>query len=233
MLKPARIDFQILQSAFPIFGWLLAASTIIALALVAHHPVADMRSSLQGLENLGLVASASRWVHGSLMVLIIFFSAGFYGFAMRLGLGHPLVATGLVSYLAGSFIMLIAPLFDGFIFSDIGVKFADNPRIAYDFLGYSMIITQACAKLGFVLWALSAFLLGLALLHYKGILRGFGIFAIAFAICASVFIINMQHYFNPHNLLLFMVFLALWHFAVSFILIQSNSTNQLPTESDK
>ncbi|EGF90434.1 putative membrane protein [Asticcacaulis biprosthecium C19] len=205
----------------PAYGWLLGLSTLAALALISHHPTASVGHPEDGLNNILAVAAQGRHVHGALTAMLLLFATGFSGFAWRLGISHPLVMAGWLSYVGGSLVMMLAALFDGFVIADIAARMADQRQAAFDLIHFSGIVIQALARLAFVLMALSSLLWGLALLHRKGWTRGLGLLGIVVGALSLAFLLLTAIGFDVGRLLIYMAVQTVWHAAVALWLIRT------------
>ncbi|ESQ89844.1 hypothetical protein ABAC460_11110 [Asticcacaulis sp. AC460] len=213
--------FPPLRLNAPAYGWLLGLSTLAALAFISHHPTANLGHPEDGLNNILAVAAQGQQVHGALTVMVLLFATGFSGFAWRLGISHPLVMAGWLSYVGGSLVMMFAALFDGFIIADIAARMGDHPETAYGLIQFSGIVIQAVARLAFVLTALSSVFWGLALLHYKGLTRGLGALSLAVGTASLACLLLTTIGFDVGRLLIYMAAQAVWHMAVALWLIRT------------
>jgi hypothetical protein len=198
------------------YGWLLAVTTVLTLALIAHHPVADMHDRARGLQNIVAVGDRGRWVHGALIMMMVFFTTGFSGFAWRLGIAHPLVMAGWLSQLLGAVAMIAAAITDGFVIPDLAARMAGQTEMGYAMITLCGSWIQAETKLGFVLMALSAVFWGHALLHHKGGARWIGLLGIAAGGFSAAFILTMTLRFDVSRLFGYMTAQSAWYLTVAF-----------------
>lgn len=208
----------------PVYGWLLAITTIVSLAVIAHHPMADLHDRSRGLENVVALAGPAQWVHGSAIAFVLMFAVGFSGVAWRLGISHPLVMTGWLSYVCGTIVMMAAALIDGFIIPDIAGRLAAERQAAYDLITFCGVMIQAFAKLAFALQALGAVALGGAFMHRPGAQRWMGLFAIAVGGLSGAFILTMQMGFDVERLLIYMAAQSIWQLVAAVWMIRTSSS---------
>lgn len=217
----ANNEFGQLRFNSKIYGWILAIASLIALAFIAHHPEADFHNPTNGLENMSAIGPAGRIVHGTLIFMVLLFAIGFTGFALKIGIKHPLVMAGWISYIIGTMAMIQAASIDGFLLTDISNKMSANRQLAYDLIHLSMIYNQILARLGFCLMALGAIFWGIALIHFNGIKRliGFSSFLIG-AVSVAFVLINSDR-IDVKVLLLYMIVQLVWHLIIATWMIRS------------
>ena len=208
---------RVLQLNGTAYGWLLAVTTVLSLAVIAHHPMADMHDPARHLANIVAIGQADCWVHGLVIVVTLLLTTGFSGFAWRLGVAHPLVMAGWLAQLFGATALIGAALLDGFVVPDLAARGGAN---AYDFLAFCGIWLQADTRLGFVLIAVSAVFFGHALLHHRGGALWIGLLGIAVGGFSAVFLLAMTARFNAPLLLAYMTGQAVWHLTVAFWMIR-------------
>lgn len=208
-------DIVALKFNSKIYGWILAISSLLALAFIAHHPEADMHNASNGLENLSAVGPIGRIVHGSLIFMVLMFAIGFTGFALRIGIKHPLVMAGWIAYIIGTMAMILAASIDGFLLADISDKMSGNRQLAYDLIHYSMIYNQVLARLGFILMAAAAVFWGIALVHFAGIKRIIGLCSIIIGASSIAFVLISSERIDVRILLFYMIAQLIWHLIIA------------------
>lgn len=215
--KPSYIVPLNFNSA--IFGILLAIASFFTIALVSHHPAAEMHDISTGLENIRAIDAQGRMVHGILIVMVMLSGIGFTGFAIRLNIANPLVLTGAISYWFGVFAMIFSATMDGFVLADIASKFSQDNQMGYAFINFSMMMVQAIAKVGFALMGSSAILWGLALIHFSGLNRIFGALGVLIGAFCLGFILLSTKQIDVRILFYYTVLQIVWHFIIAYWLI--------------
>jgi len=185
---------RVLQLNGTAYGWVLAVTTLLALVLVAHHPLAAVPS----------------WAHGMVILLILLLTTGFSGFAWRLGIAHPLVMAGWLSLLFGATALIGAALVEGFVV----------PGLTGGLPPFGSLWVQAELRLGAVLTAASALFWGHALLHHRGGAFWVGLLGIAAGGFSAVFVLTLTARVNPPLLLGYMATQAAWALTVAFWMIR-------------
>ena len=204
-----------------IYGWILAISSLLALAFIAHHPEADLHNSANGLENLAAIGYLGRIVHGTLIFMVLMFAVGFSGFALRLGIKHPLVMSGWIAYIIGTIAMILAASIDGFLLADISDKMSDNRQLAYDLIHYSMIYNQILARLGFSLMAAASLFWGVAMIHFSGNKRIIGLCSIIIGGTSLAFVLISSERIDVRILLFYMIAQLIWHLIIATWMIRT------------
>jgi hypothetical protein len=112
-------------------GISLVASSIVALAAMAHHPTAggggDFAVFARSVERMAAVNQA---VHGTMIVLVAVLTWTLLVFAARRGFHRPLVTAGIVAWSIGAVGMIIGPVFNGFVIVDIAHRALASPETA-------------------------------------------------------------------------------------------------------
>ncbi len=203
------------------YGWILAVASLIALAFIAHHPEADFHNPTNGLENMSAIGPAGRIVHGTLIFMVLLFAIGFKGFALKIGIRHPLVMAGWITYIIGTMAMIQAASIDGFLLTDISNKMSANRQLAYDLIHLSMMYNQILARLGFCLMALSAIFWGIALIHFNGIKRLIGFSSLLIGAVSVAFVLINSDRIDVKVLLIYMIVQLIWHLIIAIWMIIS------------
>ncbi len=207
----------------PVYGYILLIATLLTTVLVAHHPVANMHDHGQAIANIAAIAEANRWVHGGVSALAILSAVAFSGFAWRLGIEHPAVMAGWLCYVFGTFMLLLAALFDGFIITDLAALFAKDPAAhpaAYDIIMASGTTLQALAKLGLVLIGFALVLWAHALAHHRGMARVVAALAFVTGGLSAAYVLALPGGINKDGLFWLLVGQTVWNLAVALWMIR-------------
>ena len=220
--KASFVPLPPLRLNAPVYGILLTVTTLLALVIVAHHPVADVHDPSQGLHNLVAIGEVDRWVHGALMAIVLLWAIGFSGFAWRLGIEHPAVMAGWLGYVLGCGFVVLAALVDGFIVPDLAVRFTDQAAVpvGYDLVIMCGIIIQALTKLGLVFMAVGILMWGHALMHHRGLARLLAIFAMLTGGVSAAFILASPQRIDVHTLFWYMVGQAVWNLVIAMWMVR-------------
>ena len=112
-------------------GISLVASSIVAMAAMAHHPTAGGGGDFAAFaRNVERMAGVNQAVHGTMILLVAVLTWTLLAFAARRGLHRPLVMAGLVAWAIGAVIMIIPPVFNGFVIVDIARRALVSPETA-------------------------------------------------------------------------------------------------------
>lgn len=214
------------EPSIKIFGWIFAIASLLALFLVAHHPVADMHDHNEGIKNLAAIGGPARMVHGFLIFMTLLFVVGFIGLVLKTGMSKPIPMLGSVSYLFGSIIMIFAALIDGFLIADIAGSLNAEADLSLNFIKFSMMFNQILAKTAFALIAFGILCVGIELATRTKMDRVFGIFSIVFGILGTGFILNLTSRLDVKVLLYYMIAQVIWNLCASVWMIKG--TKSLP-----
>ena len=112
-------------------GISLVASSIVALAAMAHHPTAggggDFAAFARSVERM---ASVNQAVHGTMIVLVAVLTWALLAFAARREFHRPLVMAGMVAWSLGAVSAIVGPVFNGFVVVDIAHRALASPGTA-------------------------------------------------------------------------------------------------------
>ncbi len=112
-------------------GISLVASAILAMAAMAHHPTAGGGGDFAGFaRNVERMAAVNQAVHGTMIALVAVLTWTLVTFAARRGLHRPLIMAGMVAWAIGAVIMIIPPVFNGFVVVDVARRALASPETA-------------------------------------------------------------------------------------------------------
>jgi hypothetical protein len=154
-------------------GVAIALSALASIAAVALDSSARGSDPLAILQSMVALRDAHQLVHIVAMACIGGLMLGFTVLAQRLGLRRLPVLAGLIAYCAGSMLMLVATIIDGFISTDAAALFATKSPEAVR-VGYWMIQAMAgvaltdIARVAWVCQSVAAVAWSLAMLRDAG-----------------------------------------------------------------
>jgi hypothetical protein len=160
-------------------GLAIAISAIASIAAVALDSGAQGSDPLSILQSLVKIRDAHQLVHIVAMACIGGLMFGFTVMSQRLGLRRAPVIAGLIAYSAGSMLMLVATIIDGFISTDLAALFVNTSPEAVR-SGYWMIQAIAgvaltdIARIAWVCESVAAVAWAWALLRERGLTRKLG-----------------------------------------------------------
>lgn len=133
-------------------AWIIGAASLLAIAMMAHHP-ATTADTMEGIvAEITRKASTIKFVHGSLAALLGVLLFGFTEYSMRDGANRPLVRAALVAYVIGVIATIGAALAEGFVATDLAMRYSGAPHGDLEPLRHSLRLcwyaNQASADLG-------------------------------------------------------------------------------------
>ncbi len=165
-----------------------ALASLTALSLDQAATASETRELLQQIAALGPTRGA---VHAVQMTCLTGYAFSFTVLSMKLGIKRPPVLAGLIAFLFGTVMMLIATVNDGFLTSAVAARFAAAPdidlEIARDLIRFgNMSVTYfgdlafALMGAGTALWSLTLARFGLIgrLGSLVGLITGVGSIAV-------------------------------------------------------
>jgi len=194
-------------------GLVLIGSAAAAIVGMLHHPTGHGATGAELAESLVEAGPMLRLVHGAMIALLLALTYGVTGYAIRRGLDRPLVLLGLITFVAGIFVMLPAPLLDGFVIAD----FAAQARGSADVMGafsavslFAMDMLLAFAKASSVLIAFGIALLSAGMMHDRGLMRWLGIVGVVTALPGAIAILSGHLQLDRHGMTLIVMCWSVW-----------------------
>jgi hypothetical protein len=160
-------------------GLAIAISAVASIAAVALDSGAQGSNALSILQSMVKIREAHQLVHIVAMACIGGLMFGFTVMSQRLGLRRAPVLAGLIAYSAGSMLMLVATIIDGFISTDLAAAFVNGSPEAVR-AGYWMVQAVAgvaltdIARVAWVCQSVAAVAWACALLRERGLTRKLG-----------------------------------------------------------
>ena len=165
-------------------GFAIAFSALASIAAVALDSSAQGNDPLAILQSMVRIRASHQLVHVVAMACIGGLMTGLTVLSQRLGLRRAPVLAGLIAYGAGSMLMLVATVIDGFISTDTAALFATKSPDAVR-VGYWMIQAMAgvaltdIARVAWVCQSVAAVAWSLAMLRDAGLARKVGLAGLA------------------------------------------------------
>jgi len=191
------------------YGGVLIAVTLAALALVAHHPPQWL---LTPADAAAIAADPmARIEHGVFIFMTLLVMTGASGLAWRIGIAHPLVMAGWLSYTGGGLSLILALLFNGYI----------APELSRDALPSAVAVLAAISRLGMVLLSAGVVLWGHALLHRGGTARWMAMLGMATGGFSAAFVLTAGAMLDLDRLMGWAAAHVAWNLAVGTWFLKS------------
>lgn len=143
---------------------LIAAATVLAVALMAHHPTAHATDTAGLVTEIARKAALNRFVHGALIGLLAALLFAFLEFSARPGFAGPLVRAARLAMVVDVAASVTAASINGFIVTDLAARYADADAAALDALRH---LLRLCWQANQVFAALGEIARGLAVLLWS------------------------------------------------------------------
>lgn len=203
---------------------LIGAGALLSLLVVLHHPALhDVHGALDTARAVQGVGDVDRLVHGSLLLLIAAQAIGFFYFTSRLGFRNPAAFAGFFSYAAGSVVMVIPAILDGFVTPDLADKCLKSTLCgASQFAAFPVIavIIQDFTKAALVAMSLATLLWSIALLGRGGVALGVGLAGLVCSIAPMAVLLLSDIYLRPGNLAAILMAQSLWNLSIAFVMVK-------------
>lgn len=205
-------------------GISLVASAILAMAAMAHHPTAGGGGDFAGFaRNVERMAEVNQAVHGTLIVLVAVLTWTLVAFAARRGLHRPLVMAGLVAWAIAAVVMIIPPVFNGFVIVDIARRALASPEAA-DMLRVTMQTLSSgvgvIVIIGTLGMSIAVFLWSADLARDTGPARWTGVLGLVAGAGLVIALPTAMGRLDLAGMTLVLVVWAVWFLAVGTLMIQ-------------
>lgn len=200
-----------------------AAATIVGML---HHPTGHGSTGEELADSLVQARPMLRLVHGAMIALLLAMTYGVTAYANRRGLDRPLVLLGLITFIAGIFVMLPAPLLDGFVIADFAAQARSSADVMATFPAvslFAMDILLAFAKASSVLISFGIALLSVGMMHDRGAMRWLGIVGAITALPGAMAIMAGHLQLDRHGMTLMVVCWAVWFVGLGVQLIRGKA----------
>jgi hypothetical protein len=205
-------------------GISLVASAILAMAAMAHHPTAGGGGDFAGFaRNVERMAEVNQAVHGTMIVLVAVLTWTLVAFAARRGLHRPLVMAGLVAWAIAAVVMIIPPVFNGFVIVDIARRALASPEAA-DMLRVTMQTLSSgvgvIVMIGTIGMSIAVFLWSADLARDTGPARWTGVLGLVAGAGLVIALPTAMGRLDLAGMTLVLVVWAVWFLAVGTLMIQ-------------
>jgi len=207
-------------------GVAIAASALLALAAIAHHPtLGAVRARADVLPQLVALSTVDEVVHGTIIVLIGVLLFGFTVFSQRRGLQHGTVLAGLIAFALGSVTMVGAALIDGFLIPALAARYVNGSsqsvEIALHILTTAGAAIQVLAVFAIAVTAVAVVSWSTGLVASRGVLRVAGLIGLASAVL-SVAVTLTAGSLNPHSLGAIVALQSIWYVTIGILLTRGD-----------
>jgi hypothetical protein len=204
-------------------GVALVASSIMALAAMAHHPSAAGSGDFTAFaRNVERMAAVNQAVHGTMIAFIGVVTWTLVAFGLRRGFHRPLVLAGLVAWSIGAVVMIIPPVFNGFVVVDIARRALASPETA-DVLRITLQTLSSAvgiiAVIGAVGMSLAMVLWSVDLVRGAGAARWAGVFGLVAGTAVVIAVPTAIVRLDVPGMTMVLAAWAVWFLAVGTLMI--------------
>ena len=190
---------------------MLISACVMIFAMLHHpHGVSDNRFQI----------TVMKWVHASLMFLLIFNTLGLVRLRHVVAANSQDMALGFVFYYVGLGSFLIATLASGFVQTSLIEFYKIDTQAFSNLSSFATILNQAFAKLGTISFGASGVFLFPAMNCKAGTLRLVGITG---AIVGMVLVISIMTgvYLSVTTMTLLSILIIIWHCSIAVWLLNN------------
>jgi hypothetical protein len=189
---------------------------------MAHHPNpggADFATWARAVERIGSLNEA---VHGTMIALVGLLTWALSAFAIRRGVHRSLVTLGLVAWAMGAMSMILAPVLNGFVITDIARRAIASPESAEVLRAVLQAILagdRVIALIGVVAMSAAIVFWSADLAAAGGSARWAGLFGVAAGMAPLVGALSVGPA-NVAGMLLALLAWAVWFAVIGMLMIQ-------------
>ena len=193
-------------------GILMIISAILMILAMSLHP--------QGVSQDTYQTTIMKWVHGTLIFLLVFNAFGLERLVEHLKSNDQDTNLGMMFYYVGLGSFIGAALVSGFVQTSLAYNLSADTEIFLSLNRFSSILNQALARLGIISFGTAVLFLSTALIRDGRISRFLA--AVSFFVGASL-IVSIFSVFSlsVFTMTLFAVLIAMWHVAIGFWLTKN------------
>lgn len=206
-------------------GVVLIASTLLGVAVMAHHPTTSASGLAQSFDQMQRLARLSAWVHGILIALML---GSFYGLtelAYQRGLRRSLVRIGLITYATGTVAMVGAALISGFVTTQVAGFATSTSGADIETTGQLIklcwLLNQAMAKLGVIAMSAGILAWSFDLLRSGKLVRLTGAVGVLVGMASVAALMIGVLSLNVHGMMLVVVTQAIWTVMIGILLFNA------------
>ena len=205
-------------------GYAIAACAVLTTLMIVMHPQARHRHMSDVVAEIGRLAPMLAFVHGTVLAFVIVLLYGMCVYSLRRGLRRELVLGALVVYAAGTGVMVLAALIDGFLISALARTYvAASPEVLRDgasILGACGATIQVLSKFGVVALSAAIALWSADLVREEGRLRVAAIIGFAAALISVTVLFAEGRFIVPLTLSIIVIAQGIWYIAIASLLVQ-------------
>jgi hypothetical protein len=203
-------------------GALMIAATIVSIAFILLDRGASGTGARAVLESLAAIAPWRRLVHIVEGACVLAFAFGTASLALRLDVRRPAVLFGGLAALGGAMAMLGAAVSDGFITSDIAVRYLmpnHEAQAGLELVRFAGIAVQDLATMSWVLQSVGVMALSAALVADGGFHRRIGVIGFVTAL-PVIAIVTLAPFIDPPMIVAILGAQMGWNLASAWLLLR-------------
>jgi hypothetical protein len=204
-------------------GALIGAATLLAILVMAHHPVASAGNLPDLVAGIARKAVLNGVVHGTLIALLGVLLFAFAEFSARPALDRPLARAALLAYAIGAGASMLAALINGVIVGALAQRYGDADAASLEhvrhLLRFCWQANQAFADTGEVARGIGIVLWSCALLRSRrGV--GVGIAGLVLGGVPALLVATGLLQLDLHGAMLALLAAAAWNLAIAVQLVR-------------
>lgn len=203
----------------------LTAATILGLIGLSFHPGAAGSEPAEIFAQMVEARTQDNLVHGLMIGMLVAFAFGFTEYATHVGIRRPLVRLGLVAYLIGCAITIVAAVIDGFVFPDLAQRFVsatpEGMKTGFALVVLCSLIIWWLSKVGLVMMAAAVLAWSADLARTVRTARTTAYIGLFAGLAPIALIVGLPPALQSHLMIMILAANAVWNLAVARLLMRN------------
>jgi len=205
-------------------GYAIAASAVLMIVAIAMHPQAQHRHMTEAVVDVARLAPMLAFMHGTAIAFVLALLYGMCVYSLRRGIRREPVLGAMILYAAGTGVLVLAALIDGFLVSAIARSYVgaspDAMRSGASILSACGAAIQILSKFGIVMLAAAIALWAADLVRDGGRLRVAAIAGFAAGLVSLAVLFAGGPSLTPLTLSIIVIAQGIWYIALASLLVQ-------------
>jgi len=206
-----------------IAGFVIAVSSILSIAIIAHHPTINAREISSQVTEVVAEMKLNNMVHGSLIGLLFLNLSAFTIYSTMRGLQNLLVVLALLAYLMSTIMMTGAALMNGFIFPTFLQNVAQNHQHLLELTPlikiFSWNVNQTLANTSVIATSCAIALWSLNLIHSNLVQRVIALIGLGVGVTITILMLGGWLALDLTGMTWVVVAQSIWNLGIAYLLM--------------
>lgn len=206
-----------------IAGFVIAVSSILSIAIIAHHPTINASEISSQVTEVMAEMKLNNMVHGSLIGLLFLNLSAFTIYSTMRGLQNLLVVLALLAYLMSTIMMAGAALMNGFIFPSFLQNVAQNHQHLLELTPlikiFSWNVNQTLANTSVIATSCAIALWSLNLIHSNLVQRVIALIGLGVGVTITILMLGGWLALDLTGMTWVVVAQSIWNLGIAYLLM--------------